>query len=548
MTGSLRQRGANSWELRVYQGIDPTTGRRRYATRTVRGSRTQAQRELVDLAAAANVAPIVGARTTIAELLERWFATSAPNWAPTTVRNTRSIIDRYLTPGLGTVRVRDLTTVAIDDFYSRLRTNGRHDAQPLSTGTVRRVHAVLHRALAQAMRWDWIWTNPAAAANKPAAEPTEMRPPTPAQINALLAHAAAHPAFHLFLVLAATTGARRGELLALRWADIDLARGSIAIQRALVEGPTGPTLAPTKTRRPHHLELDTRTLALLRAHHDAVRRTASGPVDRDRFVFTADAHGAHPWRPNWVTKRFIATRTAAGLGGSGSTISATSWQPRCSTSTSRCLPSRAGWPTPACRQPSTSTPTPCPAATAPPPPSSPTSSSGPRHPSQVRPQPDYTHERTPFGPPDTATRATADHRPEHHSARARAMCRGPSNGQLLVAHARPRSRAQRGPRPGLDLTDAFWFLEPANPRALHRPRNGLRPARPTVILGSPEGDARAVTRCPTAGGRIFYFVDDPTSGGRIKPQRRGRGSKPRRRVIIEAVHPGHPKGTERKQG
>jgi hypothetical protein len=52
----------------------------------------------------------------------------------------------------------------------------------------------------------------------------------------------------------------------------------------------------------------------------------------------------------------------------------------------------------------------------------------------------------------------------------------------------------------------------------------------------------------TAGGRIFYFVDDPTGGGRTKPQRRGRGVKPRGRLIIEAVHPGHPKGTERKRG
>ncbi|MGH9288932.1 MAG: hypothetical protein ACRD0V_11710 [Acidimicrobiales bacterium] len=51
----------------------------------------------------------------------------------------------------------------------------------------------------------------------------------------------------------------------------------------------------------------------------------------------------------------------------------------------------------------------------------------------------------------------------------------------------------------------------------------------------------------TAGGRIFYFVDDPTDGGGKKPQRQGRGPKPRRRVIIEAVHPGHPKGTERKR-
>jgi integrase len=315
MTGSLRPRGANSWELRVYQGTDPTTGRQRYATRTIRGSRTEAQRELANLVAVANVAPAVGAHTTLAELLERWFATSAPNWAPTTVLNTRSIIDRHLAPGLGSIRVRDLTTAAIDDFYSQLRINGRHDGKPLSTGTVRRVHGVLHRALAQAMRWDWIWTNPAALANKPPVQPTEMRPPTPAQVNQLLGYAAqTAPLFHLFLVLAAITGARRGELLALRWSDINLAHGAISVQRALLEGPNGPVLAPTKTRRPHHIDLAHGTLVLIRARYDQVQHAGPGPTGRDRFVFTADPAGGRPWRPNWVTKQFIAARTAAGVG------------------------------------------------------------------------------------------------------------------------------------------------------------------------------------------------------------------------------------------
>lgn len=310
MTGSLRQRGINSWELRVYQGTDPATGRQRYATRTIHGNRTDAQRELDDMVALANVAPAVGARTTVAELLERWFAISAPSWAPTTVRNTRSIIDRHLTPGLGTILVRDLATVVVDDFYARLLTDGRHDSKPLATGTVRRVHAVLHRALAQAMRWDWIWTNPAAAAHRPDAEPTEMRPPTPAQVAQLLAHAATtQPVFHLFLAMAATTGARRGELLALRWIDIDLDHGSMAVQRALIEGPHGPVLAPTKTRRPHHIDLDHGTHALLQAHHDQIDQ----PTE-DMFLFTNDPVGARPWRPNWVTKQFIATRRAAGVG------------------------------------------------------------------------------------------------------------------------------------------------------------------------------------------------------------------------------------------
>jgi integrase len=310
MTGSLRQRGINSWELRVYQGTDPTTRRQRYATRTVRGTRTDAQSALADMVAVANVAPAVGARTTMAELLERWFAISAPSWAPTTIRNTRSIIDRHLVPSLGTVLVRQLTTIEIDDFYARLLTDGRHDTKPLATGTVRRVHAVLHRALAQAMRWDWIWTNPAATAHRPGTEPTEMRPPTPAQVAQLLAHAAnTRPLFHLFLVLAATTGARRGELLALRWLDIDLDHGSIAIQRALIEGPHGPVLAPTKTRRPHHIDLDHGTQALLQA-----RRTQLDQATEDMFLFTNDPAGARPWRPNWVTKHFIATRSAADAG------------------------------------------------------------------------------------------------------------------------------------------------------------------------------------------------------------------------------------------
>jgi hypothetical protein len=51
----------------------------------------------------------------------------------------------------------------------------------------------------------------------------------------------------------------------------------------------------------------------------------------------------------------------------------------------------------------------------------------------------------------------------------------------------------------------------------------------------------------TSGGRIFYLVDDPTDGGRRRPERKGRGARPRRRIIIEAVHPGHPKQTERKR-
>jgi integrase len=190
MRGSIRKRGRNSWEIRVFAGTDPETGRRRQLSRTVQGSRTQAQRDLRALAAFANVAPTVGARATLTDLLDRWFAVNEPNWAATTVRNTRSIIDRQLKPKLGHVLVQELTTVTIDDFYASLRIDGAVYGGPLSRGSVQRVHGVLHRALSQAIRWEWIWANPAAAASPPRLEPKEMRPPSPSEVARLLAHVA----------------------------------------------------------------------------------------------------------------------------------------------------------------------------------------------------------------------------------------------------------------------------------------------------------------------------------------------------------------------
>jgi hypothetical protein len=101
----MRQRGRESFELRVYAGTDPDTGRRRWITCTVRGSRTDAVRELKALAAYANIAPAVGAHATVGEL---WFARARTGWSPATVRNLGSIIERHLKPELGHLLVGEL--------------------------------------------------------------------------------------------------------------------------------------------------------------------------------------------------------------------------------------------------------------------------------------------------------------------------------------------------------------------------------------------------------------------------------------------------------
>jgi integrase len=298
----MRSRGGDAWELRIYRGVDDT-GRQRWSTKTVHGSRRYAAVQLREFSDAVDEASTRAG--TVGDLLERWFAAASPQWASPTVAQTRSVLRRHLLPNLGHLPVSKLTTADIDDFCGYLLRCGGHDGRPLSAGTVHRIHVVLYRALAQALRWDWVWINPATNAKPPKYRPVDVRPPSPEQVAVLLHSVESLDApFAAFLRLAATTGARRSQLLALRWADVDLEHGCLSFTRALVEGPNGPVLAPTKTGRTYRVELDEASLRVVEAHRP------SG-LTRDAFVF---AHpDGRPWLPNHVTKRLIAARTAAGL-------------------------------------------------------------------------------------------------------------------------------------------------------------------------------------------------------------------------------------------
>jgi integrase len=193
----------------------------------------------------------------VSELLEAWFAVAAVSWAPTTVRQTRSVLDRYLHPHLGAVRVGDVTPALLDAVYANLGVSGSQGGTALSLGTIARVHLVVRSAIAQAQRWGCVWDNPAQGAHRIVVAPRELCPPTPAEVRRLLVHLAVRdPMFHVFVRLAATTGARRAQLLAVRWDDLQRDTMRLAFCAGWVEGPNGPTLAPTKTKRRHSVDLD----------------------------------------------------------------------------------------------------------------------------------------------------------------------------------------------------------------------------------------------------------------------------------------------------
>ena len=140
-------------------------------------------------------------------------------------------------------------------------------------------------------------------------------------------------ALFCYLRLAVSTGARRSQLLALRWGDVDEERAAVAFTRALVEGPDGPELRSTKTHRTYRVELDADTLDVLMRHRSwatARARSIGVELSTNAFVFSSRLDGAKPWLPNWVTKRFIAARRAArAFLTSGCTTCGISWRPRC---------------------------------------------------------------------------------------------------------------------------------------------------------------------------------------------------------------------------
>jgi integrase len=105
---------------------------------------------------------------------------------------------------------------------------GGRDGAPLAPGRVTRIHGVLHRAFAQAVRWEWVWFNPVSNASPPRVPPPEVRPPTIDAVVALLHSVRGKdPCLFTYLQLAASTGARRSQLLGLRWGEIGFAQRSI---------------------------------------------------------------------------------------------------------------------------------------------------------------------------------------------------------------------------------------------------------------------------------------------------------------------------------
>lgn len=340
MAGMKRERppGSGNWELRVYLGRDPVTGRKLWKYDRFQGGARAAERALAAFAASTQAERAPATEGTLGYLLTHWMRRVERDRSPETAAGYWLIIDAVWMPALGDVKLAKLTTAqlqaVIDTQAERVIKRGSRRGKSPSAATIERYFAVVRRALNEGVRMGWLTRSPADNVILPGQVWTEGRhPPTVEELLAILTEAdKLNPGLGMALRIAAATGARRGELCGLRWRDVDLERRRIVVRTSVVvkkrrrrkdgeerkPAPRETIVKGTKTHQERGIAIDAGTVTLLQAQLDfaedvASREVPGGRLARDAFVFSREPDGSAPIRPPWITTAFKQAAVAAGV-------------------------------------------------------------------------------------------------------------------------------------------------------------------------------------------------------------------------------------------
>ena len=300
--GNLRRRSDGIWEARYCVIEDGQRSRRSVYART----RDEAARKLRSaLKARDDGAPQPMGRETVEGFLMRWMDGAASSLRPPSVRRYRNVLDTHIIPILGSRRLRDLGPQHVQAAYTRLLASG------LSPASVRLCHFVLHRGLEQAMRWGLVTRNVADLVDIPRLPRTEAAALDPAQVRAVV-EAARGDKFEALVIVALTTGLRRGELIALRWDAVSVDERCLAVIGTMQ--PDGVVAEPESRSSRRRVPLGNVTLDALRRHRSAQieQRMACG-VQWDDWGYVFGDELGNPIAPMTLLSHWYAMLRVAGI-------------------------------------------------------------------------------------------------------------------------------------------------------------------------------------------------------------------------------------------
>jgi len=311
MAGYMRQRGNNSWQLTVYIGYDAKDHKRRYANKTVQGTKREAERALAKFVTeVTGGGRVATGPTSVDQVLTRWLEARKAQLAPSTVDRYRVAI-KLIPDSIKRMPVATLRAHHIEDLYSDLVTAGQ------SGSSVRKLHWALHQSMEWAHKRGLTGIIATNGVELPPLGAKMINPPESDNVRKVIEHLLATNAdWGTLVALVAWTGCRRGEVCGLRWADVDFEGNSILIHNSVVAVPGGVLERGTKTGEQRRIAIGPRTVELLRKHQtrSAERAAQCGTtVEQSAYVFSPEADGRKPYNPHTITRTFVAACDAAGV-------------------------------------------------------------------------------------------------------------------------------------------------------------------------------------------------------------------------------------------
>ena len=316
MRGHIRKQG-NAWYVIVDLPRHPETGKRRQKWHSGFRTRRDAQRALAEIVTRLDHGTYIEPnKQTLAAFLDDWLASTESRLRPSTFATYEMIVKKHISPRLGSLPLQTLTAARLNALYAELLTSGRRNAKGgLSPSTVRYIHAVLRKALSDAVRWNLLPRNVADAADPPRPKRTQMKTWSARELRTFLDHVK-NDRLYAAWALAATTGMRRGEVLGLTWQELDLDAGRASITRTLtVVGGYELHFSEPKTAAGRRLvALDPQTVAALEAHREAqlLERSLMREAYSDSDLVFAREDGT-PIHPDSFSDAFLRHSKEAGL-------------------------------------------------------------------------------------------------------------------------------------------------------------------------------------------------------------------------------------------
>jgi integrase len=316
--GSVVKRGV-SYSVVVDLDRDPQTGKRRQKWHSGFRTKREAERALAEMVDAVNRGTYVAkTRQTVGEFVVEWLAAIEPTVRPATHYSYARNLRLHVEPYIGTAALVSVDAGTLNGLYATLLARGRKNqvGGGLSPRSVRYVHTIVHRLLKDAVRWGRLARNASDAADPPRAASTNAQTVTwSAEETGRFLAGVGGDRLGAAFVLLATTGARRGEVLGLRWSDVDLENGRAAIRQTVIAVHHKVQVGEPKTARGRRtIDLDRVTVMALREHRkrQAAERLLMGGGWADHGLVFCRVDGG-PLHPERFTRTFTTRVGQLGL-------------------------------------------------------------------------------------------------------------------------------------------------------------------------------------------------------------------------------------------